>query len=103
MDIISVFYNRSTDLLHAEKIISGKEIIRLESGNGSDRGNTASLSDAIFPDDISGTAATNNISSILVITFFLRDEELLKSFKALESGILYLALCSGEKGEERDY
>ena len=83
-------------MLHSEKIISAKEIIGLGSGDGTIREDTIFLGDAILPDDISGSGIAGEVGSILVMTFFLRDEEILRSFTALESGILYLALCPQE-------
>ena len=57
-----------------------------------------SLGSSIIPEDISGTRGVD-MGNILVMTFFLRDEEVLKSFTAIESGILYLALCPDGREE----
>jgi hypothetical protein len=95
IDIISTYYDKESGRLHAEVILSEKEIIGLGSGQGTDEDSYGSISDSIFPEVSFGANVNNGISRILVITFFLRDEEIVRSFMAIESGMLYLSLCPG--------
>ncbi|HAJ95808.1 MAG TPA: hypothetical protein DCP02_06205 [Actinobacteria bacterium] len=93
IDIISTYYDKESAVLHAEMILSGKEIISLETGQGTDKDNYGSISGNIFPEVSFGADVNNGISRTLVITFFLEDEEIVRSFTAIESGMLYLSLC----------
>ncbi|MCD4669374.1 MAG: hypothetical protein K8S14_02890 [Actinomycetia bacterium] len=93
IDIISTYYNKESGRLHAEMILSGKEVIDLESGQGINENSPESIGSAIFPETSFGSGINGGASSTLVITFFLRDEEIVRSFMAIESGMLYLSIC----------
>lgn len=93
VDIISTYYKEEAGSLYSERIIADREIIRLESGKSQEIEDDLSLGDVLIYDGISGTGAAIDMSNILVMTFFLTDDEVLKSFTALESGMLYIALC----------
>ena len=95
VDIISTYYDMEIGRLHSEKIISAKEIIMLETGGVSGMENKMSLGGSIIPEDMPVPGTAIDMGNILVMTFFLKDEEILTSFTALEKGILYLALCPG--------
>lgn len=102
IDIISTYYDKESGVLHAEVILSGKEIISLGSGQGTYEDRHGSISSSIFPEVSSGADVNNRISRILIITFFLRDEEIVRSFTAIESGMLYLSLCP-QNGIDTNY
>lgn len=93
IDIISTYYDKESSVLQAEMILLKKEIIGLGSGRGTDEDGHESIDGSIFPEVSFGADVNNGISRILIITFFLRDEEIVRSFIAIESGMLYLSLC----------
>jgi len=95
VDIISTYYNKESAMLYAETILSEKEIIALESGQGQEEDSYGSIGGNIFPESSFGADINNGTNRTLIITFFLEGEEIVKSFKAIESGMLYLALCPG--------
>jgi hypothetical protein len=100
VDIISTYYEEEAGSLCSERIITDREIIRLEAGGSQEIGDGLTLGDAFIYDGISGTGTDINIGNILVMTFFLTDDEVLKSFTALERGMLYIALCSSNSLSE---
>jgi hypothetical protein len=93
VDIISTCYKEDQGSLCSERIITSSEIIRLEVGGSQEIEDSLPLGDAIFYDGISRTGTAIDMGNILVMTFFLTDDEVLRSFTALESGMLYIALC----------
>jgi len=93
IDIISIYYAKESAMLHAETILSGKEIIDIESGQSADENDHETIGSNIFPESSFGADVNNGLSRTLVITFFLKDEEIVRSFVAIESGMLYLSLC----------
>jgi hypothetical protein len=99
VDIISTYYREEEGGLYSERIITYREIIRLETKGRMNEESSMASGDLFIP-ELSGTAA--DIGNIVVMTFFLTDDEVLKSFTALASGMLYIALCpayaSNEKG-----
>ena len=94
VDIISTYYKEEMGSLFSERIITASEVIKLEAGKSQEIEDNLPLGDAFIYDGISRAGAAMNIGNILVMTFFLTDDEVLKSFTALESGMLYIALCS---------
>jgi len=95
IDIISVYYEADTGIFDSKRIISSREIIRLEYKEGSSQDSGGS----IIPDiSISSTAV--DTGNILVLTFFLTDDEILDSFTALEKGMLYVAVCPAVSGKD---
>lgn len=103
VDIISTCYDRDKGMISSEKIISKKKVIHLNYENGTGTEDYDSIRDSIIPGDLylSGTAIDSG--KILIITFFLKDDEVLRSFTALESGILYLAICNDGKEPGKNY
>jgi len=95
VDIISTYYDKESAMLYAETILSEKEIIALESGQDQEEDSYGSIGGNIFPESSFGADINNGTNRTLIITFFLEGEEIVKSFKAIESGMLYLALCPG--------
>jgi hypothetical protein len=93
VDIISTYYMEDERSLCSDRIITSREIIRLEVGGSQEISDSLPLGDAIFYDGISRTGTAIDMGNILVLTFFLTDDEVLRSFTALESGMLYIALC----------
>ena len=93
VDIISTYYKEEEGSLCSESIIKSSEIIRLEAGKNQKIENSLPLGDAFIYDGVSGTGAAIDMGNILVMTFFLTDDEVLRAFTALESGMLYIALC----------
>jgi len=93
IDIVSIYYDRDTGSLGAETIISSQEIIQLYNGNNEDRRPALSIGDSILTENIGSSEMTRDYGRVLVITFFLEEEQVLRSFQAVESGLLYVALC----------
>jgi hypothetical protein len=93
VDIISTHYKEEAGSLFSERIIIASEIIRLEDGRDPEVDDSLLLGDAFIYEGISGTGTAIDMGNILIMTFFLTDDEVLKSFTALESGMLYVALC----------
>jgi len=93
VDIIATYYNEDAGKLCSERIITASEIIRLENGRSIEIDDSLTLGDALISNSISGTGTAIDMGNILVLTFFLTDDEVLRSFTALESGMLYIALC----------
>jgi hypothetical protein len=103
VDIISTYYKEEMGNLYSERIITASEIIRLEAGGSQGSKDDVALGNTLIYDGISGTGTSIDMGKILVLTFFLKDNEVLRSFTALESGMLYVALCSAyEPVEWRD-
>lgn len=102
VDIISTYYNRETGIICSEKIISDKEIINLDFAGPEGNKTYMPIGDSIIQGDIYLSGKAIDICNILLITFFMRDDEVLRSFTALESGILYLSLCPGSKESGRN-
>ena len=106
VDIISVFYDPGSNELYSEVILRQKEIILLgntgkdqDSGIYQDTGGSGYFGDGILGDLPSGNDASRQIKKILVITFYLEADEVERAFMAIESGQLYLSLCSAGSGE----
>ena len=95
VDIISTCYDKESGELYAKMILSGKKIIDIEPGQDINENSSGSISSSIFPETSFGTDISREISRTLVITYFIGDEEVMNSFMAIESGMLYLALCHG--------
>jgi hypothetical protein len=103
VDIISTYYKEEAGSLFSERIITASEIIRLNGVRNLETEDSLTFSDVIISDGISGTVAALDMGNILVLTLFLTDDEVLKSFTALESGMLYIALCpAGHHPEWKD-
>jgi energy-converting hydrogenase Eha subunit F len=96
IDIISIYYDKESDTLDSEIILSGKEIINFETDQYRSEAISESMGGLILSEDYYRSGIDSNIKNILVITFYLDNEEVVRSFKALESGVLYLSLCSGQ-------
>ena len=106
VDIISIFYDPDSNVLHSEVILDEKEIILIEyNGNDQDEGeyqgtaDSGYFGDGIFGDISSGNDISGRFKKILVITFYLESIEVEKAFIAIESGQLYLSLCPRERVE----
>jgi hypothetical protein len=96
VDIISIYYNKESDKLDSEIILRGKEIIDFDTGQSQSENITESVGGLILSEDYSRSGINSNIKNILIITFYLDSEEVGRALEALESGMLYLALCSGQ-------
>ena len=105
VDIVSVLYDSSSSELYSEVILAQKKIIMLgcdedmrdqETVSGSDY-----LSGGIFGDLPSNSGGSNQLKKTLIITFYLKPEEVENAFMAIEGGQLYLSLCPAEMGDER--
>jgi len=96
VDIISIYYDKGSDRLNSEIVLSGKEIIDFDEGQSRSDDITGSVGGLILSEDYSRSGINSNIKNIIVITFYLDSGEVSRAFKALESGMLYLAICSGE-------
>jgi hypothetical protein len=100
VDVISTYYKEEADSLFSERIITASEIIRLKAEGSQEIKDDLHLGDAFIYDGISGTGTSIDMGNILVMTFFLTDNQVLKSFTALESGMLYIALCPANSSSE---
>ncbi len=102
VDIISTYYREEEGSLYSERIINAREIIRLETKGRMTGESSMAYEDLFIPEAAFGSGAAADVGNIVVMTFFLTDDEVLKSFTALESGMLYIAMCpeypSNEKG-----
>ncbi len=106
VDIISVFYDPNSNELYSEIILGQKEIIILESNEGTQdpenyqgASDSGYLSSGIFSDMSSGNSNSDQLKKIFVITFYLEVTEVKRAFKAIEGGQLYLSLCPVNSGE----
>ena len=93
MDIISTYYRQEEGNLYSERIITAREIIKLEGGGKHYMETGGITGDLFMPEGISGTGTAADMGNILVMTLFLTDTEVIRSFTALERGMLFVALC----------
>ena len=103
IDIISTYYDETAATLISEIVLKSKEIILISNQNNANANSNAGGSktfegnkDSNF---LSGTLLSSSynsdaLSNLLVLTFYLTQEETEKVFLALERGVLNLALCS---------
>lgn len=101
VDVISTFYDRGSDFLVSETVLTGKEIIliegqnsgKIDSSGSAGPGSTGEISvlGEMFGENIDGQIK----ASLIVITLYLRPEEVERIFLAMESGVLNISICPG--------
>jgi len=103
IDIISTFYDKNSDTLISNTVLEGKEIILIEGKKNrqqhtddyKDNSKTENLSilDGVFEGDIDERIK----SSLIVITLYLRPEEVEDVFLAMEMGALNISICPPDR------
>lgn len=99
IDIISTFYDKASDSLISDTVLKNKEIILIEGKKNRElymddyegTSNTEELSilDGVFNGDIDDQVKSN----LIVITLYLRPEEVEDVFLSMEMGILNVSIC----------
>lgn len=101
VDVVSTFYDRESDLLVSETVLSGKEIVLIEGRKTTEMENygledTGSSGEISVLGEMFGESfAAKNDPGLLVITLYLKPEETERIFLAIESGVLDISICPG--------
>jgi Flp pilus assembly protein CpaB len=99
IDIISTFYDKNSDLLVSSTVLSDKEIILIEGKSSKEYiteshinpSNTKELS--VIDEVFNGENIRNGSSEQIIITLYLKPEEVERVFLSIELGSLNISVC----------
>jgi Flp pilus assembly protein CpaB len=98
VDLISIYYDKSAEQLVSEVVLGKKEVIFIHDNDGSnnttnpDNQIKESKNDFLF-NGITGEDSGSNLSSLIVLTFYLLPAEVENVFLALEKGAINISIC----------
>jgi len=98
VDLISIYYDKSREQLISEAVLHEKEVIFIQDNDGSNSTKNSdsqikeSKNDFLFEGIISEDSS-NNLSNLVVLTFYLLPAEVENIFLALDRGVINISIC----------
>ncbi len=98
VDLISTYYDKSGEQLISEIVLAAKEVIFIQNNYGSnstknpDNQVNEGKNDFLFS-GITGESPGNNLSNLIILTFYLQPAEVENIFLALDRGAINISIC----------